>query len=126
MHIYLIHLPAVRGTGPDGRLVRKIYVEAGSDIDKHSAFTVGLLSIIDALFDTDMEELLAQLPLSTSLTEALMEHKGILGYILHDVIHYIHNQPEQATRLGLGINQLKAYYLKALIWANAMAPLLRG
>ena len=104
----------------------ELICEAGSDLDKHAAFTVGLLSIIDALFDTAMEELLAKLPLSTSLTEALMEHKGILGYILHDVIHYIHNQPEQATRLGLGISQLKTYYLKALIWANATSPLLRG
>ncbi len=91
-------------------------------IDKNMAFTAGLLSIIDALLDAPMDEVLAQLPLSQKLTQALLSQEGELGLILHDSIAYIHNRPEEATRSGLGGVVLREGYIKALIWSNAMLP----
>lgn len=93
-------------------------------IDKNMAFTAGLLSIVDALLDASMDEILAQLPLNKNLTQALLNHKGELGELLHDSIAYINSKPEEATSSGLGGVVLRECYLKALVWANATLPAL--
>ena len=91
-------------------------------LDKNMAFTAGLLSIIDALLDAPMDEVLAQLPLNQKLTQALLSQEGELGAILHDSIAYIHNRPDEAIQSGMGGVLLREGYLKALIWSNAMLP----
>jgi len=94
-------------------------------IDKNMAFTAGLLSIVDALLDAPMDEILAQLPLNQKLTQALLNHEGELGELLHDSIAYIHGKPEEATKSGLSGVILRESYLKALVWANATVPALQ-
>lgn len=91
-------------------------------IDKNVAFTAGLLSIVDALLDAPMDEILAQLPLSQTLTQALLSHEGELGDLLHDAVTYTHGRPEEASQSGLGGVVLREAYLKALVWSNAMLP----
>lgn len=95
-------------------------------IDKNMAFTAGLLSIVDALLDAPMEEVLAQLPLNQKLTLALLSHEGELGELLHDSIAYILGKPEEAIKSGLTSVILRESYLKALVWANATVPALQG
>ena len=94
-------------------------------VDKNMAFTAGLLSIIDALLDTPMDEILAQLPLNNKLTQALLNHEGELGELLHDSIAYIYGKPEEAKKFGVEIVILRESYLKALVWANATLPALQ-
>lgn len=93
-------------------------------LDKNIAFTAGLLSILDALLDQPMESVLAELPLSEQLTNALLNHEGELGTILHDVILTTELRFQEATRSGLSNSLLSDYYLKTLIWANATLPVL--
>jgi EAL and modified HD-GYP domain-containing signal transduction protein len=45
-------------------------------------FTLGLFSVIDALFDTPMEELLGKLPLAPDICAALVDHEGRKGAML--------------------------------------------
>ncbi len=52
------------------------------------AFTVGLFSILDAYFDTDMEVLVKDLPLSDEVRSALVLRTGLLGQILNWVTQY--------------------------------------
>ncbi|MDH5408815.1 MAG: HDOD domain-containing protein [Gammaproteobacteria bacterium] len=94
-------------------------------IDKNMAFTAGLLSVVDALMDADMEEILAQLPLSNTLTQALLNHEGSLGGILSDAIAYIEHRPEEAVNTELSASALREAYLKALMWTTATAPALK-
>ncbi|MDH5444117.1 MAG: HDOD domain-containing protein [Gammaproteobacteria bacterium] len=93
-------------------------------ITPNMAFTVGLLSIINALLDSPMEDILAKLPLNENLTMALLNHEGPLGHMLHDVIAYINNKQDdyRLTKLSDGI--LCYAYLQAVVWANSIAPLL--
>ena len=95
-------------------------------LDKNMAFTAGLLSIIDALLDAPIDEILAQLPLTRKLTQALLNHQGELGELLHDSIGYIHDIPDQLTTSGLSEAIMRESYLKALIWANATVPALQA
>jgi EAL and modified HD-GYP domain-containing signal transduction protein len=55
----------------------------------HELFTAGLLSVLDALFDQPMDDVLADLPLAASLKEALCGRpSGVLGEILRCAIDY--------------------------------------
>jgi EAL and modified HD-GYP domain-containing signal transduction protein len=47
------------------------------------AFLVGLLSLLDVLFETPIEEIIQQLHLDEEITAAIIEHKGILGILLN-------------------------------------------
>jgi EAL and modified HD-GYP domain-containing signal transduction protein len=49
---------------------------------RDSAFTVGLLSVLDVLMDQHMDTILAELALSPEINAALLEQRGILGRIL--------------------------------------------
>jgi EAL and modified HD-GYP domain-containing signal transduction protein len=82
-----------------------------------SCFLVGLFSVLDALMDRPMPEILRALPLAEESQRALLEHAGSLGAILHSVLAYEHGNWEEATHLGLDQNTLVDAYLHALAWA---------
>ena len=56
---------------------------------KEIFFTAGLLSILDALVDMHMEDVMAQLPLSHELSAALIHHEGVIGSVLNVVSNYL-------------------------------------
>jgi len=84
-----------------------------------SAFLVGLLSVLDALLDRPMPELLQRLPLAAALHWALVEHAGDLGAILHSVLAYEQGKWEEAIALGLDQDLIVDAYLRAIAWAVA-------
>lgn len=61
-------------------LTQKIYPRHSSKSD--SAFTVGVLSLTDALFSLDMQEVLKQIGVSTEIQEALLVRGGFYGSLL--------------------------------------------
>ena len=59
--------------------------------DKREAdvyFTTGLFSIVDALMDVSLVELLRQLPFSQEIMDALLRYDGPKGELLHGVLAY--------------------------------------
>ena len=52
------------------------------------ALTAGLLSIIDVVFGTPMQELLADLPLAPIVRDALVDRTGPIGEILDTVVAF--------------------------------------
>ena len=64
----------------------------GEKITKQSApdgyFTIGLFSVIDAFFDTPLDELIKKLGLSEELLSALLHKKGDKGKVLKIAINY--------------------------------------
>lgn len=81
-----------------------------------SAFLVGLFSILDALMDRPMPEILRALPLAEEIQTALLEQAGSLGAILHSVLAYERGNWEEAMQFGLDQNGLMDAYLDALVW----------
>jgi EAL and modified HD-GYP domain-containing signal transduction protein len=61
-------------------------------------FTVGLFSVIDALMDASMEEVLASLPFSDDVVQALLHHEGPKGRALHCVLACERGDVEEARR----------------------------
>lgn len=89
-----------------------------------SGFTVGLLSVLDALLDMPFEEVITLLPLSNDITEALVSKKGRLGMILTGVIAYEHGEWTFSDCCGLKPEQVRDAYLESVKWTNAVAGLL--
>lgn len=87
--------------------------ENDGDRDGGQYFTVGLLSVLDALLDVDMEQVVAGLPFDDEVCAALRDRSGALGAVLTRVIGY-----EQGTASAdLAEPRLAKLYVEALGWA---------
>lgn len=85
---------------------------------REAAFLTGLLSVLDALLDQPMEELLAALPLADELRAALLHHQGELGAVLDAVLAYERGDWERLAVLGLRPSLLTSAYLDAIALAR--------
>jgi EAL and modified HD-GYP domain-containing signal transduction protein len=54
--------------------------------DESSAYTVGLLSVLDALLNAPMADIIKQLPLPAEMNAALIDHSGTYGHALNCAI----------------------------------------
>jgi EAL and modified HD-GYP domain-containing signal transduction protein len=87
-----------------------------TDEERDRLFTVGLLSVADALLDAPMDEVLESLPLSEEITGALLRHEGRRGRVLSTVLGYEQGHfPEGADA---DPTELADAYLAALRWAD--------
>ncbi len=75
-------------------------------------YTVGLLSVMDAMLDLPMDEVVAMLPLSDEINNALLLHEGDMGSILKSVTDY-----ESGESYGTTIELSEAYF-QSLRWAT--------
>ncbi|MCX2728057.1 HDOD domain-containing protein [Thermomicrobium sp. 4228-Ro] len=96
----------------------ELLAAARGRVARESAFLVGLLSVLDALLDQPMEEILAALPLAEELERALVSREGELGVILDTVLAYERGDWLAAARLGLRPALLTSSYLDALALAR--------
>ena len=82
-------------------------------------FTIGLLSLIDALMDTPMIDLLDELALSTSVKLALLEYEGESGWILKNVIDYEKGEWNDLLGQGIDAKDYLSCYMEAVKWADS-------
>lgn len=85
------------------------------------AFMTGLLSLMDAMLDGELIQLIAQIPIHQDVKEAICSHKGRLGAYLSIAKHY-ENNSTQATddlleRLSISDDRLNELYIASLQWA---------
>lgn len=80
-----------------------------------SAFMVGMLSGLNAILDLEMPEMLNQLPISSEINLALLEHKGPLGELLQDVQHYMQGEWDELSGEA-HTNLLAEAQIKSLSW----------
>ncbi len=86
--------------------------------DESMYFTAGLFSIIDALLDQPMPDLLDELPLADELKQALLAQQGPLGEVLGCVVAYDEGRWEKAVHPRIDANSLRETYLDAIDWAG--------
>jgi EAL and modified HD-GYP domain-containing signal transduction protein len=95
----LVLLAATRA-GMARRLVEQAELE-------QSASTVGLLSVLDVIFRIPMEEVVAELPLTPTVSEALTKRTGVLGRLMDSIYAYERVDLKAFDKLGPG--QLARY-----------------
>jgi len=94
--------------------------------DVSQAFLTGLLSLIDAIVDEDLEHILDKLPLAPQIKEPLLNGKGTLASLLRLVESIEHADWQEATsimsKLGLKKNQVLDNYNRAITWTDLQSP----
>lgn len=85
--------------------------------DKDSASTVGLLSSLDALMDRNMADLLAELPFTEEINNALLNQQGKLGRVLNCVIAYERGDWSKTTEMDIKPERLQNIYLQSIDWS---------
>lgn len=111
--------------GPTSRLLlaqaltRAAMCEELSDINEESpdvAFTAGLISMMGVLLDEPLPELLSQLPLSETTTEAILLRRHSLGKLLDEVESF-----EQADTVDWTDDQVELFnrtWIKSQVWTT--------
>ncbi|MCW8988600.1 MAG: HDOD domain-containing protein, partial [Gammaproteobacteria bacterium] len=106
-------------------LVRARMCESLEEDKAGEMFTIGLMSLLDALMDIPLVDLLDDLALSSPVKIALLDYKGKKGKILHNVIRY-----EQGgwDELIVDIDNVQPYfdaYIEAVEWADSTTAMLK-
>jgi EAL and modified HD-GYP domain-containing signal transduction protein len=83
-------------------------------------FTVGLLSLIDALLDRPMDKILQDLPLIEPVKDALIARTGVMGTALNCVQAYERCDWERTTCDSLDEKKIREAYLSSVAWSRAV------
>jgi c-di-GMP phosphodiesterase len=92
--------------------------KALGDRQPESYFLIGLLSVLDAIMDTPMVQVVENLSLTTELTEALVCRKGKLGLVLTNVIAAEGGNWDNVSQLEFRPEVWQNIYFESVKWAN--------
>ena len=90
------------------------------------AFTVGIMSLMDTLFGMPMPEIVAQMPVTDEVKQALLERTGFYGELLQlsESIERIEEMEEQVMpalhHLALSGDELADMELEAFSWSDTV------
>lgn len=108
------------------RLCELIGETAGRHDDRPSLYIVGLISLLDILIGTSMEEVIDRMGLADNIRAALLERDGYHGAVLRTVEAYdLGHWDEFATgcaATGVDSSAVAQLYLDALCWAADRVP----
>lgn len=94
--------------------------------NSHQAYTVGILSTLDAILNEPMASLLAKIQLSEVLNEALLHQEGELGRILKFTIDYEEANFKQLSNAPIDSNELVRSYLNGIEYANSIINIIQS
>ncbi len=91
-------------------------------IDASIAFLTGLLSLIDAIVDEDLESILAKLPLAQEIKDTLLTRKGTMAALIK-LVELIEQAEWHKTnivmeKLGVEKSKIVQNYNQAITWAD--------
>lgn len=106
------------------QLCKLLAQKGGGGYDESQAFLVGLFSMLDAMLDISMQELMTKIPLAKDLTHALNEKKGPLAPFLLAIEAYeqgnINICEQQLILIGVTPEEMVSSYFEALRWADLL------
>ena len=115
----LVEMAAVRA-GFMQQLAYRHPLLRGNPENPELAFTVGILSLLESIYDISIEEIVGTLDLSIDVRDALISRKGELGRLLNLAELMEHSffrvTPEQLEELGLTQDDVLSAQVKAYQW----------
>jgi c-di-GMP phosphodiesterase len=85
------------------------------------AFTTGLFSVLDALLEAPMEDVLTALPLEPAVADALLYGEGAEGAALGAVLAYERGTPPSGSAAAHDLRAVGEAYREALGFTQALA-----
>jgi EAL and modified HD-GYP domain-containing signal transduction protein len=76
-----------------------------------------MFSVLDAVMDQPMDRVLAELPVTDAIRDALVSHAGDMGDALRCVIAYERGDWDQVRYAYLDNDAIVECYLRAIEWA---------
>jgi EAL and modified HD-GYP domain-containing signal transduction protein len=129
--ISLIALAQLASDKPD-ELIRTSIIRARfcellgkyiGSMDESELFTVGLFSLIDAILDDTMANIMEKLPFSKAIKGALVYKEGELSDYLNLVSNYEIGGwkavSETVTKIGVSEEKIPEFYMDAIGWADS-------
>lgn len=90
--------------------------------DSSDFFMLGLFSLVDAMLDNTMDYVMEQLPLTTSVKDALCKREGGMFCFLHSIELYEIGSWDQFDEtlgsVGIAPEKFPGFYLDAVGWAD--------
>ena len=83
-----------------------------------SYYVVGLLSILDALMDAPLTDIVRDLPLDDDIMSALVERRGPMSSALDCVVAHEECRWSEVAFGGLDTDTIQKTYLEAITWAS--------
>ncbi len=96
----------------------ELLAEKSGNSDPAAYFIVGLFSILEALLDHPMQEVLQQLPLSEEISAALIDREGEMGEALSCSLAFEAGSISAITFADLPPEIIHRLCLEALIWSS--------
>jgi EAL and modified HD-GYP domain-containing signal transduction protein len=100
------------------RMAELVAVARGDKKERDVYFTVGLFSVVDALMDKSMIEVLRQLPFSQEIMDALLNYDGPKGGLLHGILTYERGDFGPLLALMPAGTPPADFYAQAVEWAT--------
>jgi EAL and modified HD-GYP domain-containing signal transduction protein len=122
-----LNSPLLQMATTRGRLLElmTLTLRPGDVAGANTAFTVGIMSLMDALFDLPMREILDKVELSRDVRAALLERDGDYGAMLSVAEALEDAEPGRnlaaaLDRLGLSVKQVRDIELAAFGWVREL------
>ena len=119
----LLEMAAVRGRLME-TMLKQLAGRSANDEQAEAAFMVGILSLLDILFETPMEEIIANLNLNDNVSSALLRREGPLGKMLMLAEKLEVTDFDAVTVLlgecGVSLDQLLTAQLEAFNWRSTI------
>ncbi len=106
------------------RMMELLALQDVDNFDSEAAFLVGLLSLLDRMLGTDLQQALGQISLDRDVTQSLLEPNGKYAALLALSIA-CESEDEAAftaafSRLGYSLRQINMAHMEALAWSDAL------
>jgi c-di-GMP phosphodiesterase len=90
--------------------------------DPETFFMAGLFSVLDALLDRPITEILSSIPLASEISDAILERRGRAGEALDCVIAYEQGNWKGAELRGCGPAEIASAWFRAVEWTDPLIP----
>lgn len=94
--------------------------KAFGDSQAESFFLAGLFSVLDAIMDIPMSQVVASIPLTPEVISALIHHEGKIGLALTTILALEQGDWENADKTGLSPERLQSIYFESIKWATIL------
>lgn len=88
------------------------------DVSAETMFTVGLLSLLDILIGTPMEQILETMPLAAELQQAILRREGTCGRLLGGIEAHERGDWSGVETAGLDLSILTPAWVDAAVWVR--------
>ena len=123
IHNPLLEMAAVRGRFMEYLIMSRYDVPRNNEAVEE-AFMAGIMSLMDVLFETSMEQIIQELNMSDAITAALLNREGELGDLLAlaetlELVN-VRRSPDLVEATNIPLSTLLEAQLDAYKWRSSM------